>query len=205
MSMKEAVYQLSGVRAIVVQNGVETSEIRRYASVGGNRDRITSIRGFTPLYRIDEIIDARDRQVPCTPLTFVYPFRDGDYYETVKGNMGARDEDLGRLGKEDLYRLLAKTLLTISIPSSDSSPRSVYEAIFAGSSVAANYNSYMESMPSCMRDRIFVVDFEDENWFKKALTFAEGKSRVPYQPSDEALEQYDQRKSLQAAVDRIYG
>lgn len=204
-SMKEAVYRLSGVQALVVQNGIDTVKIRRYAIEAGDRTRISSIRGFTPLYRIRELFDARNRKKGKTPLTFVYPFKDDNYYAETKAAFTEGDEDLGRLKKDELYVLLAESLLIISIPSSDSSPRGVYEAIFAGACVAAVYNHYMDPMPTCMRERIFVVDLEDDDWFAKAVSFARGKNAIPYEPSVEAVEQYDQYKSLKCVVNRIYG
>lgn len=205
LSMKEAVQRLSGVEALVVQNGIDTAEIRRHAAKAGTRTRISSIRGFTPLYRIRELLDARNREQVKTRLTFVYPFKDDDYHAATKTVFAEGDEDLGWLNKDELYRLLAETLLIISVPSSDSSPRSVYEAIFAGACVAAVYNSYMEPMPACMRERIFIVDLDDAGWFTKALDFAKSKSVQPYVPSLEAIEQYDQYKSLESMVNRIYG
>lgn len=205
ISMKDSVQQLSGVKALVVQNGVDTEEILKYATKVEKRSRISSIRGVTPLYRIREVVDARNRTEEKIPLTFVYPFKDDDYYVTTKAVFMEDDEDLGRVSKEDLYSLLAETLLTISIPNSDSSPRSVYEAVFAGSCVAAEYNQYMELMPACMRERVFVVNLKDDDWFAKAVDFARVKCITPFIPSPEAIEHYDQYKSLERVVKQIYG
>ena len=80
------------------------------------------------------------------------------------------DKDLGRIEKKiDLYKILNSTILAISIPESDSSPRSVYEAIFCGCAIATTYNQWIKSLPKCMKNRIIIVDLDNQDWLKVAL------------------------------------
>ena len=111
---------------------------------------------------------------------------------------------MGRLDKDNMYSLLAESFLVISIPSSDSSPRSVYESIFLGCCIAATYNPWMDKIPDCMRKRIYLVDLDNENWFKEAYSHAEKLKAETYIPSEEALEMFDQERSMQKAIEILY-
>lgn len=204
VAMMMAVRELSGVEALVVQNGIDVEKVRSYAS-SRERTRICSIRGFTPLYRIADVVAARNHATPGVPITFLYPLVDADYHTKVSADFVEGDEDLGRLMKDELYQLLGETLLTISVPSSDSSPRSVYEAIFAGSCVAAVFNTYLDLLPACMRARVFVVDLNDRDWFVRAVEFAVARKNLSFVPSSEAVQQYDQYVSMKTIVNNIYG
>jgi hypothetical protein len=106
------------------------------------------------------------------------------------------DFDYGRLDRTKMYELFAQNYLVVSIPISDSSPRSVYEAIFCGSCVAILYNSYYDFLPNCMKERIIIVDITKENWLKLAMEKFNYISRKVYVPSKEALELFDQKKSF---------
>ena len=203
-SMKKSIYELSGVKATVVQNGIDISTIKAITGTIDKRFRICSVRAFAPLYRIHEIINSRNRSSGKVPITYVYPFKDLNYYKEVKSKMISEDEILGRQDKLDLYKVLSESILTISIPESDSSPRSVYEAIFCGSCVAVASNEYLDALPSCMLKRIIVVDLNDKSWFSKALEYAKHLTPTPYIPSNEAIEAFDQNISLRIASKKIY-
>ena len=66
-----------------------------------------------------------------------------------------------------LYQFLSEAVAVFSIPVSDSSPRSVYEAIFCGTCVITTYKQWIELLPRCMRSRVLIVDIEKKDWFKK--------------------------------------
>ena len=69
-----------------------------------------------------------------------YPFAEKNYKSKINNYLKCSDSDLGRIEKKiDLYKILNSTVLAISIPESDSSPRSVYEAIFCGCAIATSY------------------------------------------------------------------
>ncbi|MBO8093812.1 MAG: glycosyltransferase [Prosthecochloris sp.] len=204
VSMKDKIYELSSVEAIVVQNGIDMEQLLKYSQLSRSKDKIVSIRGMTGLYRIDEIVTARNRTFPKLPLTFIYPFMEDSYRVRVKKKLIPNDVDLGRLDKEQMYKLLSESKLVISIPKSDSSPRSVYEAIFLGACVAIRHNNYYEVLPLCMKERIFIIDFANESWLKEAIAFADKIKTIKYHPSKEALEMFDQNISMKKMIDKLY-
>ena len=200
--MYDEVLKLSGVKSIIIHNGIDMDELKKYHSP--ERLFVTSIRGMTPLYRIDNIIDARDRVKSSQNISFIYPYGDEIYKNKCLSMMNINDVNLGRLNKDKMYSLFSKTILAISIPQSDSSPRSVYEAIFLGCSVASTYDPWMDLLPPCMKKRIYIVDLDNKNWFLEAMKFAKMNLEEPYIPSEEALKMFDENISIQYVIDTLY-
>lgn len=203
VNMQKGIEELSGVKALIYQYGVDIESLMRYKAT--NRTKITSIRGMLPLYRIQEIVEARN----CNPVQpqgihFIYPYQDEHYYGQVKQTLLPEDNDLGRLNKEAMFTLLSESFLVLSIPMSDSSPRSVYESIFLGCCVAVTYNNWIEALPPCMKSRLFIVDLEDSYWFSKAVDFAHDLMKTSYFPSEEALEMFDQNHSIGKVISKLY-
>jgi len=131
-NMKNKILQMCGREASVIQNGIDVAEISRTSRNSTKREHIVSIRGFTQLYRIDEIFDGREHSRQKPRLHFIYPFEERIYRGKIDKRFESGDLDLGRLSRKKMYELLVSSKLAISIPMSDSSPRSVYEAIFCG-------------------------------------------------------------------------
>lgn len=176
IAMQNKIKILSNRFAHIIQNGIDISNIRNKTNVSEfdfrvrqKRAGILSIRGFTELYRIKEIINARNFTNETTSLTFIYPFCDEKYMASCSGLLKHSDQLMGRVEKTQMYDLMKNSELVVSIPSSDSSPKSVYEAICCGAVVAISYNSYLESLPESIRSRIVIVDLNDENWLCDAL------------------------------------
>lgn len=203
-SMQDKIFELSERKSILIQNGIDMDSISKLQPVDYLRDRIISFRGMTPLYQIKEIVTAREHSNNNYPLTFIYPFWDIDYKSSIKEFLQQDDIDLGRLAKDEMFQLLSETMLAISIPKSDSSPRSVYEAIFSGCCVAVTNNRWIDAIPPCMKKRLFIVDLSDTKWFDKAIEYAQELSTQPYRPSQEALAMFDQTKSMAQAVEILY-
>jgi len=204
IAMRDGIKRLSGVDAVLIQNGVQVEALLPHAAQT-HRPRVLSIRGLTDLYRIEEILTARNRSEPEQALTFIYPFWDVEYKNNLTPLMIAGDQDLGRLERAAMFSLLSETLLVISIPRSDSSPRSVYESIFAGAAVATVDAPWNRVLPACMQARLVIVDLEDPAWFATATTRAREITSQRYVPSAEALENFSQRRSMQAAIPALYG
>lgn len=212
-NMQQGVFNLTGRHASIIQNGIDLDAINFFAknSEGCNdmisclRTEILSIRGFTPLYRIKDILIARNRIDNEVPITFIYPFYEFNYKAQCSGLLYTNDIDLGKVHRSTMYGILYKSKLVISIPSSDSSPRSVYEAIFCGSAVAITYNSYYELLPYCMKSRIIIVDINNENWFADAIYKAELINKKPYIPSDLAKEMFNQKESFKKLQELLFG
>lgn len=194
----------------VIRNGIDLEGIERaiagVRSSGAPRDTVLSLRGLTPLYRIEELLRARNDSARYrdTPLTFIYPFYEQAYTADAARLMKPGDADLGSLGKEKMYELLARTRLVVSIPSSDSSPRSVYEAVFCGCAVAISHHPYYDALPGCMKSRIVLVDPARPGWLDKAMDEALKIAATPYAPSAEALGIFHQNRAfreMQALID----
>jgi len=204
VAMRDEAERISGVRPRIFQNGVEAEALGKARCAGVPRDVVLSLRGMTPLYRIEKVVQARNGSAARPDLTFIYPFWDEPYRALVRRLFQPGDRDLGRLDRREMMDLLSRTGLVLSVPSSDSSPRSVYEAIFAGACVAATRGLWMEVLPACMRARIRIIDLDDPAWFDAALGWSRETCAVPYEPSDEALEMFDQRRSMAAVVRTLY-
>jgi hypothetical protein len=204
VAMRDGIQALSGVKAEIIQNGVDVDSLILLSQSVNKRDKYLSIRGMTRLYRIKNILEARERADKVIPLHFIYPFWDDTYKKSLRELFIKDDNDIGRLDKNDMYNLLASSVLVFSIPESDSSPRSVYEAIFAGVIVAATYAPWVDMLPICMRSRLFLVDLEDPSWFNDAIIFANKKCNVIYQPSKEAFDLFDQKQSMSRMISEIY-
>ena len=203
INMQRKVKELSAVEAVVMKNGFNTS-ILLPNNVNGVRNKIVSMRGLNPNYQIGKILDARSESEEKLPISLVYPFSVEDYKVEILNKFIPGDEDLGRLNKDCLYKLMSETLLAISIPVSDSSPRSVYECIFAGACVAITYSSYFDELPQCMRDRIYLVNLEDKNWFESALDYAKKVTTNRFIPTQEALEMCNEELTIRKIVEEIY-
>ena len=204
LQMKDGIKSIAGVNAHVFQNGINVYEISRHRT-NNKRGRVVSIRGMGDLYRISEIVESRNKNALSIPLTFIYPFADAGYLAGLRPLYGTHDEDLGRLEKDKMYDLLSESLLVISIPRSDSSPRSVYESIFAGACVAVTYNKWIDVLPPCMQSRVYIVDLADDLWLCKAISYAQEIVNTPFMASKEAIELYDENKSIGRVIEKLYG
>lgn len=202
--MQNKISSLCKRDSIIIQNGIDVRMITSLISDEKKRNEVLSIRGLYPNYQIEKILDAREVSDKNLSITLVYPFYESGYRNNILSRLNFGDKDLGRLPKENLYSLLASSMLVISIPESDSSPRSVYESIFAGCCVAVSYSPWIDSMPICMRTRIFEVKLDDPFWLNKALQAAIKITAVKYLPSREALVEYDQYESMKRVCQDVY-
>lgn len=211
--MKDAISEFSkkDINVHVIRNGIDIESIssvtNKVDSESVKREAVLSIRGLTSLYRIKDIVLKRNSspRYRSTPLTFIYPFYEDEYRNALSSLLTPSDVELGSLDKAEMYQLLARTKLVISIPESDSSPRSVYEAIFCGCAVAITHNSYYDVLPRCMKERIVLVDIDHEDWLDKAI---EGSNKIistRYYPSDEALSVFDQNRSFREMEALLFG
>lgn len=202
--MQKGVYSLIGKNAKLIQNGIDVSSIQEFKKnfleeqdkLFISRSGVLSMRGLTDLYRIKDVLQARNQSETKCLITFIYPFYENTYKRDCDVLQQENDIDLGRVERNKMYELFSKTELVISIPISDSSPRSVYEAIFCGCTVAISYNSYYDSLPNCMKSRIIIVKLSDKNWFEDAMNKSKIINKIPYVPSSSAIELFDQIESF---------
>ena len=128
----------------IIQNGVDTSiffpkinNIAKQYGVKKGEIVIFSPRGFTPIYNIDIIVDAfnllikRGYRIKC-----MFSFAFGDQYkDSIMKKLEAYGIEnfviwLGRLSYSEMADHYNAADIIVSVPSSDSSPKSVYEAMF---------------------------------------------------------------------------
>jgi hypothetical protein len=206
VNLQNGIRKLCGKEAVVIQYGIDVGGIQKALSNKNERDKVISIRAWYPLYRIKEIISARDRCRPVQRLVFFFPFWEEGYKKDIEDSIKSIDINLERLPtKDELYKVLVSSKLAISIPESDSSPRSVYESIFCGCCVAVSYNLWIESLPACMLKRVYVISLEDNDWFEKAVEHSLKVIQEPYIPSEEALNMFDQERSMKKVAIQYYG
>ena len=197
--MQNTIKNLYNIDSLIIQYGIDTNTIlSKTKNYNYENDSLVSFRGIQELYRIKEIFMARcnSEKYKYIPIKLVYPFKSDDYHEQLNNILTIKDKDLGRLNRNELYRLFACSLLSISIPKSDSSPRSVYESIFCGCIVATTYEEYLQDLPQCMRERVVIVNLKDPLWLEKAIDAALIMRKKKFTPSDYSIENYDQYKSF---------
>lgn len=208
--MQERILELCGVRAEVIQNGIDVRSILKFTSARPAaptvRKYILSIRGFTELYRVAEIISARNRSSKhgYVPIALRYPFYEASYRTQSLNLIRPGDENVGRVEAEDIPRLFNEARLVVSIPVSDSSPKSVYEAIFYGCAVAITHHAYFDDLPACMKSRLILVDLNDPDWLAKALDQADAMANLPYAPSQQAISTFDKVESFKKISKLIF-
>lgn len=200
------IFAIASCESVLIQNGINTAECLDAAKLNSqvSRKGALSIRALDSNYRIKEILCARDYASPDESISFIYPFADANYASMVRKNLQNGDTDLGRLDRAQMYEAMANTKIVFSIPSSDSSPRSVYEAVFCGAAVATTYSGWLDALPKCMSKRIIVVDLEDAFWFKKAMKQADSIISEPFVPTNSSLEAFDEELVLRKMVRDYY-
>ncbi|MCZ2207581.1 glycosyltransferase [Cylindrospermopsis raciborskii] len=201
--MLDMAYVLGCERVSIYQYGVDTTSCQK-SDLGFERWRVVSNRGIAENYRISLIQSARDRECSDLALTFFYPLWEIQYRENFRKKLRLNDEDLGRINKNYCYQLYAESLFVVSIPVRDSSPRSVYEAIFCGSPVVTVHSGWVEDLPLSMRRRILLVDPESQNWFREALNWSRDCISEPFIPCENAISKFDQFSVASELVKRFY-
>ena len=184
----------------VIPNGIDIGSIKKIQNNQKKIKRkfIVSIRGFCDNYRIRDILISRSssKNGASVPIQFIYPFYEKVYRKHVKQLFIAEDNDISRIDKVELYNTLINTKLVISIPITDSSPRSVFESIFCGCIVAICHDSYYDNLPCSIKSRVILVDLQDKQWFLKAVKKAEYMLAKPFAPCKKALELFDQGRTF---------
>jgi glycosyltransferase involved in cell wall biosynthesis len=160
----------------VLQNGVDTNIFFPKKNLlaegyGVRQDEVLifSPRGITPIYNIDIIVDTlyqlikNNYKVKCM---FSYAFGD-KYSDKIKAKISAYGIDdsfiwLGFLNYTEMADHYNAADIVVSIPSSDSSPKSVYEAMFC-------------------KKPIIVTDLE---WSNELLGDTECLERVPVREAE---------------------
>ncbi|MDC0172508.1 glycosyltransferase [Gammaproteobacteria bacterium] len=152
----------------IIQNGVDTNifyprdnGIKEKYGIFDDEVLLFSPRAITPNYNIDTIIESlalmRDEGLGIKCL-FSFAFG-GEYYDSLKRLVKKLElEDrviwLGRLSYEEMADHYNGADIIISVPTSDSSPKSVYEAMFCRKPVIVSdipWTSEILSNSDCIR------------------------------------------------------
>ena len=207
-AMQFKLKEILNIDASVIQNGVGVSSILEMRAKNDQQsaarsNMILSIRGITENYQILEMIKARNLSASGSRIHFCCPFFDEEYRNNVISVLDkAKDIDLGKLDRGSFYKTLSNSAIAISVPLSDSSPRSVYEAVFFGCVVIVRDNPYIYDLPQDMRNRLVITDCE-EGWFDACLDRALKKAEELFQPSNELLRLFDQSLSMHRVLDEL--
>ena len=208
--MAKRIYKISKKKSFIVQNGVEIDLIKKVSKLKklkqNRQKKLVSFRGLTSLYRTKEIFLARQRIKTdlSIPIQLIYPFSNESYKKEISPYMTSIDLDLGKLSKIKLIEEFHKDLLYISIPKSDSSPRSVYECILSGGIVATTRDDYLDDLPKTLQNRIIIVNLNDKYWLKKAINKAIKLNSLEFDITKVDLNQFDQAHSFKLIYEKIY-
>ena len=205
LAMKMKLKELLNLDSEVVQNGIPIDFLKSISEkpVGQKNDDLLSIRGIAENYQVLEIIDCCSESKNLPLLQLCCPFYDEDYFVKVQNKVLQTGVIIhGKLNRKDFYQCLLRTKIAISIPISDSSPRSVYEAIYCGCVVIVRYNQYLEDLPACMLERIVVTDCAGD-WFDVAYDKALERSKTTFCPTPDADQMYDQRLSFPRVLNSL--
>lgn len=198
-AMSDSAKEYLKLDCLIIQNGIDVSRFSH--GIDLEKKMILSLRGCTPNYQIHKIFQAQ-KKFNCPLISFCFPFFEEDYFEEILREKRIQDDVLGQLNRAEFHNVLKTSWLVISIPVSDSSPRSVYEAIFSGAVVLSTYHGFVDDMPKCMRERLIVVDLKDPLWLKKGISRAQKIKNQQYIPSEEAKKKFDQMQSMQLIIEK---
>ena len=165
----------------IIQNGVDSkifypskNSIKNSYGLSESDILLFSPRAIEPLYNIDIIIDSiylLSKEKFSVKCMFSYAFGD-EYLESLKtkvNNYGIEENIiwLGYLSYQDMAKKYNAADIVLSIPKSDSSPRSVYEGMFCGKPVIiSNLEWNQEFLTS---DSVYTLDHINAKNLSKAV------------------------------------
>ena len=101
---------------------------------------------------------------------------------------------------------MSNSIATISIPISDSSPRSVYESIFSGAPTILQENPYQDFMTDSMKSRVIIIktkDIKNSHWLGKSIK--EGDNIFEdFHPCKLSYEKFDSEIILKSIYKSLY-
>ena len=206
--MKKTINSLFKLDSYLIQNGIDSSSILKILEEKtSSQDKyLLSLRAIHENYRILEIVKSRNCTCPMKPIYFVYPFCDNIYFKEVKKYLKPFDKLLGKVEKDNLYSLMSNSIAAISIPISDSSPKSVYESIFSGAPTILHNNPYQDFMTESMKSRIITItnkDIRESNWLSNSIKEALKISKE-YSPCSLSYEKFDSNLILKSTYKTLY-
>ncbi len=207
--MANRIYEISNIKPLLIQNGLDIDLLKKSLNKNQELKRknaVVSFRGLYPLYRVDEIFLSRKliKEYKSIPIKLIYPFYESNYRNKLFSKFKDIDEDIGKVNKINLYREFSRYLLYISIPKSDSSPRSVYECILCGGVVAITEESYYYKLPNLMKQRVILVNLNDKKWLNKAIEKAKLINKKNFDITKIDLNEFDQLNSFKIIYKKLH-
>tara|TARA_Y100001958_G_scaffold152612_1_gene139006 strand:+ start:17886 stop:18962 length:1077 start_codon:yes stop_codon:yes gene_type:complete len=192
-SMKKSLKNI-GIKSEIIQNGIEIRNLSRI-KIKKEKNTILSVRGCTKLYRIKNIAIQSLKIKNKYKVDYCFPFFNIDYLNDIKKYVDKKNI-LGVLSNKDYHKILSKYEYVISIPKSDSSPKSIYEAIFLGCKIIAQKNSkWINECTNEMKKRIIEVDLNNENWLKDAIQIS-SKYKNNFHPNVNTINLFSREKNI---------
>jgi hypothetical protein len=203
--MQKKIKSLTKKKSDIIQNGVDVlTSIDLLNKNKLKRSKIISVRAFAENYQISELIKERNNTLKTVNLEFIHPFSEKQYLDKIDKEITSKDKIHGFLSKKNMSELFLKSYVAISIPRSDSSPRTVYEAIFHGCIVVATYDDWYNSITNCMKSRIILVNINKKFWLSTSIKKAKILSKIIYSPTKEAIDKFDQFTSMKKMCKKYY-
>ena len=132
----------------------------------------------------------------------IYPFSEKDYKNEIISNLKPFDKDLEKLSLQAIEQF-NQYILYISIPSSDSSPRSVYECILSGGIVGITREDYYQDLPLELQGRIILINLKNKRWLEESINKANLLNKKPFNLKNLNLDKFDQLKSFKTIYKKI--
>jgi glycosyltransferase involved in cell wall biosynthesis len=167
---------------------------------------VLSPRGLKGLYNPSVVVEAF-KQVRAAVPNAQLVLKHGGVAEEIKPEWAdaAGVKVIGRIGYDDMARLFRAADVTVSIPTSDSSPRSVWEAMAAGSATVLSDLSWVHELVENERDALVVApEVEPVASAIERLIRDEALRRRIVSSGRQLVEKHRDRKTEVARVERCY-
>ena len=203
----------SRTRNYVIQNGVDSSvffpkpnQLKSTYKVAFNETLLFSPRAIVPLYNIDIIIEAIFELKKCgyrVKCMFAFAFGN-EYSNLLKNKIKALELDndiiwLGFLSYKEMAAHYNAADIVLSVPSSDSSPKSVYEAMFCKKPVIVSdleWSYELLANSRCLK-RVKVSDsFHLSETIKDLIDSSEKRNEMSLNALNQASKEFDYEKNM---------
>lgn len=198
-----------GIDTSIFNPQVEKGIFRKKYNIPSDAKIIFSPRTLRPLCNIDEIIDTMKPVVekyPDTYYVFCSQMRNITYENSIKeAGLSQNVIYLGYIDNEkEMPYIYRDSDIVLSIPNSDSSPRSVYEAIACGSNVIVSDLPWIGNKFKNNRE-LFIVKLHDKDGLlNQILNILSGKDKIDTQVGFHRVKQILEYHISERALRKMY-
>lgn len=183
----------------------ERAELKARFGIGSG-PVVLSPRGLKTLYNPDVVVEAFRqvlKAIPDAQLVLKHGGGAGELPPEWANAPGVKV--IGRIGYADMADLFRAADLTVSIPATDSSPRSVWEAMAAGSATVLSDLSWVHELIENERDALVVApDVQPVASAIERLIRDEALRRLVVSSARQLVENYRDRKTELARLEGCY-